>query len=359
MPYSPDDYLSRHFQASGIDLKDKVNELTNLAVPPGSVNLPLYQQMLMTVARMAQADRNRWDAKIMLQTLREMEYAFSRLEQFKRRRKVTVFGSARTQPDHPLYALAHALGAALARHELMVITGAGGGIMAAAHAGAGREHSLGFNITLPFEQSANPTMQGSDNLLTFHFFFLRKLFFVKEADALVLCPGGFGTLDEALEVLTLIQTGKSPLVPIVLLDQPGGNFWQSALAFMREQLQAHHYIQPSDLHLMRLVYSAEDAVQEIARFYRNYHSSRWLKNTFVIRMNHPLNATALATLGKEFSDLCLTDGFQQQPVCESESDEPEFCHLIRLAFNFNARDQGRLRELLDFINLPQNWQQNA
>jgi uncharacterized protein (TIGR00730 family) len=359
MPYSPDDYLSRHFQASGIDLKDKVEELTNLAVPPASQNLPLYQQMLMAVARMAQADRNRWDAKIMLQTLREMEYAFSRLEQFKRRRKVTVFGSARTHPEHPLYALAHELGAALARNELMVITGAGGGIMAAAHAGAGREHSLGFNITLPFEQGANATVEGSDNLLTFHFFFLRKLFFVKEADALVLCPGGFGTLDEALEVLTLIQTGKSPLVPIVLLDQPGGNFWQSALQFMREQLTAHHYILPSDLHLMHLVYSAEEAVQEIARFYRNYHSSRWLKNTFVVRMNHPLNAAALVTLDKEFSDLCLTGGFQQQPVCESESDEPEFCHLIRLAFNFNARDHGRLRELLNFINLPQNWAQNA
>ncbi|MDO9321495.1 MAG: LOG family protein [Pseudomonas sp.] len=359
MPYSPDDFLSRHFQASGIDLKDKVEELTNLAVPPASPNLPLYREMLMTVARMAQADRNRWDAKIMLQTLREMEYAFSRLEQFKRRRKVTVFGSARTHAEHPLYALAHELGAVLARNELMVITGAGGGIMAAAHAGAGREYSLGFNITLPFEQGANATVEGSDNLLTFHFFFLRKLFFVKEADALVLCPGGFGTLDEALEVLTLIQTGKSPLVPIVLLDQPGGNFWKSALQFMHEQLQAHHYILPSDLHLMRLVYSAEEAVEEIARFYRNYHSSRWLNNNYVVRMNHPLNEAALLTLDKEFKSLCLTGGFQQQPVCESESDEPEFCHLLRLAFNFNARDHGRLRELLDFINLPQNWAQNA
>ncbi len=359
MPFEPDNYLARHFQASGIDLKDKVDELTNLAVPTASPNLPLYREMLMTVARMAQADRSRWDAKIMLQTLREMENAFCRLEQFKRRRKVTVFGSARTQPDHPLYAMALELGAALARYDLMVITGAGGGIMAAAHEGAGRENSLGFNITLPFEQGANATVEGSNNLLTFHFFFLRKLFFVKEADALVLCPGGFGTLDEALEVLTLIQTGKSPLVPIVLLDQPGGHYWESALNFMREQLQDHHYIMPSDLRLMRLVHTAEEAVQEIARFYRNYHSSRWLKDKYVLRMNHPLNEAALLTLDKEFSDLCLSGDFQQQPVCESESDEPEFSHLIRLAFVFNARDHGRLRELLDFINLPQNWAQNT
>ena len=138
MPFEPDDYLARHFQASGIDLKDKIDELTTLAVPPASPNLPLYREMLMTVARMAQADRNRWDAKIMLQTLREMEDAFSRLEQFKRRRKVTVFGSARTLPGHPLYNMALELGAALARYDLMVITGAGGGIMAAAHEGAAK-----------------------------------------------------------------------------------------------------------------------------------------------------------------------------------------------------------------------------
>ncbi|VFT18668.1 lysine decarboxylase [Pseudomonas aeruginosa] len=267
MPYEADDYLSRHFQTSGTDLAQKVDELAALAAPGESPNLALYREMLFTVTRMAQADRNRWDAKIMLQTLREMEHAFSVLEQFKRRRKVTVFGSARTPVEHPVYALARKLGEELARYDLMVITGAGGGIMAAAHEGAGLENSLGFNITLPFEQHANHTVDGSGNLLSFHFFFLRKLFFVKEADALVLCPGGFGTLDEALEVLTLVQTGKSPLVPIVLLDQPGGRYWEHALEFMQEQLLENHYILPADMRLMRLVHSAEDAVKEIARFY--------------------------------------------------------------------------------------------
>lgn len=266
MPYEADDYLSRHFQTSGTDLARKVDELAALAAPGDSPNLALYREMLFTVTRMAQADRNRWDAKIMLQTLREMEHAFSVLEQFKRRRKVTVFGSARTPVEHPVYALARKLGEELARYDLMVITGAGGGIMAAAHEGAGLENSLGFNITLPFEQHANHTVDGSGNLLSFHFFFLRKLFFVKEADALVLCPGGFGTLDEALEVLTLVQTGKSPLVPIVLLDQPGGRYWEHALEFMQEQLLENHYILPADMRLMRLVHSAEDAVKEIAQF---------------------------------------------------------------------------------------------
>lgn len=356
MPYEPDDYLSRHFQTSGTDLTQKIEELAALAAPGESQNLPLYREMLTTVARMAQADRNRWDAKIMLQTLREMEHAFSTLEQFKRRRKVTVFGSARTPVDHPVYALARDLGTTLARYDLMVITGAGGGIMAAAHEGAGLENSLGFNITLPFEQHANRTVDGTSNLLSFHFFFLRKLFFVKEADALVLCPGGFGTLDEALEVLTLIQTGKSPLVPVVLLDQPGGHYWDHALEFIKEQLEDNGYILPSDMNLMKLVHSAEEAVEEIAQFYSNFHSSRWLKDRFVIRLNHPLSKRALGLLHDEFADLCLVDGFHQQPYSESELDEPEFAHLTRLAFAFNGRDQGRLRELLNFINQPENWE---
>lgn len=355
MPFEPDDYLSRHFKTSGPELTKKIDELAALAVPPGSQNLPLYREMLVTVMRMAQADRSRWDAKILLQTMREMEHAFSRLDQFKRRRKVTVFGSARTPVEHPLYALARELGETLARYELMVITGAGGGIMAAAHEGAGTDNSLGLNITLPFEQHANPTVDGTDHLLSFHFFFVRKLFFIKEADALVLCPGGFGTLDETLEVLTLIQTGKSPLVPIVLLDEPGGTFWKDALSFMRHQLEGNRYILPTDMRLMRLVNNAKDAAAEIDHFYRNFHSSRWLKDRFVMRMNHELTEQALAHMNEAFADLCLRDGFGQQPCCEMELDEPELQPLPRLSFVFNGRDHGRLRELTDFINAIENW----
>lgn len=356
MPYEPNDLLSRHFQSNGIDLS-KVEEQLNL-IAPNSPNIPLYRDMILTVLRMAQDDLNRWNAKITLQALRELEHAFRVLEQFKGRRKVTVFGSARTPIEHPLYGLARELGAALARSDLMVITGAGGGIMAAAHEGAGRDHSLGFNITLPFEQHANPTVDGTDNLLSFHFFFTRKLFFVKEADALVLCPGGFGTLDEALEVLTLIQTGKSPLVPVVLLDVPGGTFWQEALDFLHNQLESNRYILPTDMKLMRLVHDTEEAVEEINQFYSNFHSSRWLKNQFVIRMNHPLNEPALEQMQTTFADLCLSDRFHQHAYNGEEHNEPEFSHLTRLSFAFNARDNGRLRELIDFINLPENWAMN-
>ena len=353
MPYEPNDMLSRHFQNNGIDLTGVEEQLNQVA--PDSPNLELYRDMMLTVLRMAQDDRNRWNAKIVLQTLRELENAFRVLDQFKGRRKVTVFGSARTPTEHPLYAQARALGAALAHSNLMVITGGGGGIMAAAHEGAGLEHSLGFNITLPFEQRANSTVSGTHNLLSFHFFFTRKLFFVKEADALVLCPGGFGTLDEALEVLTLIQTGKSPLVPVVLLDTPGGSFWQGALDFIGSQLEANHYILPNDLKLVRLVYSADEAVEEIKRFYSNFHSSRWLKKQFVIRMNHSLNEHAMEQIQKDFADLCLSGYFYQGACSEQEHDEPQFSHLTRLSFTFTARDQGRLRELVDFINRTENW----
>ena len=355
MPYQADDYLSRHFQTSGIDLASKIDQLVELASASTSPNRALYREMMVTVIRMAQADRNRWDAKIMLQTLREMENSFRTLEPFKRRRKVTVFGSARTAIDHPVYQLARKLGETLSRHDLMVITGAGGGIMAAAHEGAGLENSLGLNITLPFEQSANAVVAGSQNLLSFHFFFLRKLFFVKEADALVLCPGGFGTLDEALEVLTLIQTGKSPLVPVVLLDEPGGQYWEDFLGFVERQLVENRYVLPSDLKLLRLVHDAEAAAEEIIGFYRNYHSSRWLNKRFVVRMHHPLSDAALQNISTEFADLCLDGGFVQQACGDAEQDEPELMQLTRLAFHFNGRDQGRLRELLDFINLQQHW----
>ncbi len=359
MSFDSDDYLSRQYQVSSIDLNSKIDELLHLAVPPTSRNFELYKEMMLTVARMAEADRNRWDAKIMMQTLREMEGSFSLLERFKRRRKVTVFGSARTGADHPLYQQAKELGEILARQNLMVITGAGGGIMAAAHEGAGLENSLGLNIHLPFEQGANETVNGSGNLLTFHFFFLRKLFFVKEADALVLCPGGFGTLDEALEVLTLIQTGKSPLVPVVLLDQEGGTYWDKALEFMREEMVGKGYILASDLRLARIVRTPHEAGEEIARFYRSFHSTRWFKESFVMRVNHPLNEQALETLHKEFLDLCIRGGFKQVPYCAETHNEPEFCNLYRLEFVFNGRDHGRLRELIDFVNLPQNWKSNS
>ncbi|MCA9482870.1 MAG: LOG family protein [Nitrospina sp.] len=324
---------------------------------PEPRNRELIREILTTSVKIGREISNRGELKLINSSLKEMRYALKLFCPFEGTRRAVIFGSARTPETDPHLPGLPDVRQDHGRERLMVITGAGDGIMAAAHEGAGYENSLGFNITLPFEQHANKTVHGTSHVLPFHFFFLRKLFFVKEADGLVLCPGGFGTLDEALEVMTLIQTGKSPLVPVVLLDAPEGRYWLDALAFMQTQLRDNGYISASDLKLIRIATTPQQAAEEITGFYRNFHSSRWLKDTFVIRMNHALNEQAIAELKHEFADLCNSHGFTQQPYSSSEADEPEFSDMIRLAFHFNGRDHGRLRELVDFINQPQHWKQ--
>lgn len=347
------DYLARHWRTGSSGLQEKVDELLALA-HGGSENLELYRDMLVSIVRMAQADRNRWDAKIMRQTIRELEEAFARLEQFKRRRKVTVFGSARTLLDSNLFALARGVGQLLAENDYMAITGGGGGIMEAVHVGAGLDNSLSFNITLPFEQKPNRIVAGTQHDLPFRFFFLRKLFLVREADALILCPGGFGTLDEALEVLTLVQTGKSPIVPIILLDEPGGHYWADLLGFFRQNLLADGYILESDLNLLQLAESPQQALQLIRQFYRNFHSARWQQEMYLLRLNQPLTAEALERINHEFTDICTHGGFTQQTPSGADDEDPELRHLTCVSFALNARAQGRLRALIDELNKPQN-----
>ena len=197
--------------------------------------------------KLARDGSTRGDLKILSRALRELRYAFKVCSPYRRRRKVTVFGSARTQSDAPAYQQAVEFGRSMARHDWLVVTGAASGIMEAGHIGAGREHSMGLNIMLPFEQEANPVIAGDHKLVYMKYFFTRKLMFVKECDALVCLPGGFGTLDEAMEVLTLLQTGKRELVPVVFLDAPGGDFWNEWDSFVRNQLLKDGMISPEDL----------------------------------------------------------------------------------------------------------------
>ncbi|GGC85961.1 LOG family protein [Halopseudomonas salina] len=349
----PADYLTRHVQTGGTGLQQKIDALVD-ASAGNSANAPLYREMILNIVRMAQADRDRWDAKIMLQTIAELEQAFARLEMFKRRRKVTVFGSARTHVDHQLYALARDMGRTLAQNDYMTITGAGNGIMGAAHEGAGLDNSLGFNITLPFEQRSNDIVYNTDHDLRFRFFFLRKLFFVKEADALVLCPGGFGTLDETLEVLTLIQTGKSPVVPIILLDVPDGGFWDGLLTFFKNQMCDQGYILEADFNLITLARSPDQAMQEILHFYSNYHSSRWVDRRYQLRMHKPLSDLTLDQINEQFNDICEGGDFEQVGTGCPDPDEPELDGMHRLVFSFNGRHQGRLRALINYVNRVEN-----
>ena len=292
----------------------------------------------------------RGDLKILSRTLRELRYAFKVFAPYRKRRKVTVFGSARTPPHAPAFQQALQFGRAMAEQDWMVITGAASGIMEAGHVGAGRDHAMGLNIMLPFEQTANPVIAGDAKLVHMKYFFTRKLMFVKECDAVVCLPGGFGTLDEALEVLTLLQTGKHDMIPLVLLDAPGGDYWHALHKFILEHLLAGGMISAQDLNLYVITDSYEAALQEVLQFYRIYHSMRYVKSDLVFRLNRPLQETFLKELDEHFADILVRGRFQQREALPVERDDTHLAELPRLVFAFNRRDLGRLRQLIDCIN---------
>ena len=269
---------------------------------------------------------------------------------YRRNRKVTVFGSARTGEGHPAYQQALAFGRAMAEHDWWVVTGAASGIMEAGHRGAGREKSMGLNILLPFEQEANPVIVGDHKLVHMKYFFTRKLMFVKECNAVVCLPGGFGTLDEALEVLTLLQTGKRDLVPLVLLDYPGGTYWQAFVDFVREHLLAEQMISPTDFSLFKRTDSCVEAVEELLTFYRVFHSMRYVKQRLVLRLQRTISATTLDRLNRDYRNILARGEFQLRSALSEERDEPDLADLPRLALEFNRRDLGRLREVIDIVN---------
>jgi uncharacterized protein (TIGR00730 family) len=232
----------------------------------------------------------------------------------------------------------------------MVITGAGSGIMQAGHEGAGSQNSFGVNIRLPWEQSANPIIAEDKKLVTFKYFFTRKLIFIRHSDAIVLFPGGFGTFDEGFEALTLMQTGKSQLLPLVLVDKPGGTYWKTWDIHIREELLSHKLISPEDLNLYQITDSVDEAVKIISRFYRNFHSTRFVRELLVIRMKTAPNKSALAALNEDFADIVASGKIQTIDSTTEEVEHKEHLELKRIAFNFNRHDYGRLRQLIDVLN---------
>ncbi len=345
---SDQEHLPIQPDAFGEDEKSRPQPADEL--PNALESQDLIDMMRRTVDRLHLDGTARGDLKILSRTLRELRYAFKVFQPFRRRRKVTIFGSARTKPDHPTYIQAVELGKRMAQHGWMVITGAGGGIMEAGHRGAGREMSLGLNIMLPFEQSANSYIQGDPKLVTLKYFFTRKLMFVKECSAVICCPGGFGTLDETLEVLTLMQTGKQGMLPLILLDQPDGTFWTRLESFFIHQLLEDKLISPEDVSLYRVVHSVDDAVREILTFYRVYHSMRYVNDQLVIRICSKLSDERLQTLNKEYADIVVSGSIVQCGAFPEESNELDVIDLPRLAFQFNRRSFGRLRLFIDALN---------
>jgi len=309
----------------------------------------LLGEMIVTICRLARDGCGRGELKILNRALKELRYAFKVFAPYSQVPKVSVFGSARTPEDHPQYVQAVKFAESIQRLGWMVITGAGGGIMRAGHHGATRQSSFGVSIRLPFEPSANEIIADDEKLVNFKYFFTRKLVFVKEAKAIALFPGGFGTQDEGFEALTLIQTGKTNPIPIVLIDEPGGTYWQHWRTYVKSELLHTGMINKEDMHLFHLTDDADDAVREITDFYRIYHSSRFVRDKFVIRLQQALPANVIDRLNGEYADL-LTDGqFWQEPQALPEEDG-EHADKPRLVFRFNRNSVARLRMMIDTLN---------
>jgi len=341
--------MNLHFTMGNGAVDDAIGKLLAMV----HVHHPeIIREMIIAALKAGQEEAIRADLKLMNTTLKEMRFTSKVFGPYRNRKKVTVFGSARTSPDEAVYGMARLFGCKLAEAGYMVVTGAGGGIMKAVNEGAGPNCSFGVNIRLPFEQKPNPTLEGNPRLITYKYFFNRKVAFLKEASAVALFPGGFGTLDEAMETLTLIQTGKRNPMPLVLIDEPGGTYWSHWQKFFEDELLARGYLSQTDFNLFERVNSVDDAVECINRFYRRYHSQRYVDRRLVIRLSSQLSPQALEELKERFHDILTPGGdiYSSCPLPEEESDEEQFADLPRLIIDFNRKDFGRLRMFIDAIN---------
>jgi uncharacterized protein (TIGR00730 family) len=317
----------------------------------GVVKTPeLIEEMIVTALKMARDEMSVADLKLMNRSLKEMRYAARVFAHYSRFRKVVVFGSARIPPDAPESKVAEEFAQKVVAHDYMIITGGGDGIMGAAQKGAGREHSFGLNIRLPFEQQANEIIEGDAKLINFNYFFDRKLNFVKESHAFALFPGGFGTMDETFEVLTLMQTGKARIIPVVMMDRPDGNYWETWMKFQTEYLFKLGLISAEDFSFFKIAHNADEAVAEILQFYKIYHSTRWVGQELVIRICRRLSNAAVAGLNKNFSDLVREGEIVQNSALPPEKNEPEIWNLPRLILTPHRENFGRIRQLIDAIN---------
>lgn len=307
-------------------------------------------ELIATAHRLAKDGASVGDLKVATGALKEMRYAFKLFAPYRNIRKVSAFGSARTQTGDPVFKLAEQFAARIADCGYMVITGAGPGIMEACQRGAGRDRSFGINIRLPFEQSANVIIHGDPKLMHFKYFFTRKLFFIKEADAIVLFPGGFGTHDEGFEVLTLLQTGKTKPVPLVLLDRPRGTFWKTWQRYVEDHILRRGMVSADDLALYRVTDNVETAVNEVVGFYRVYHSSRYVGDRLVIRLTRSLPDDFVQALSQEFRDIIADGVLEQRAAFALERTDADIFHLPRLVFRFDRVHCGRLRQLIDRLN---------
>jgi uncharacterized protein (TIGR00730 family) len=338
---------SRRYQLQNEAANRLIAELLDVAgIPPDRRGY--FQHLLTTVLKLHEDGALTGDLKVTNTALKELRYAYKVFAPYRSVRKVTVFGSARTAGTDDAAVAAREFGRRMVEEGWMVVTGAGAGIMGAAQEGAGGEQSFGLNIRLPFEQEANPWIASDPKLITFKYFFTRKLFLVKEASAVALFPGGFGTMDECFELLTLMQTGKSTIVPVVLVEVGPKPYWRIWDRFVQGALVERRLIDPNDVAFYRIADRVEDAVQQVTDFYRVFHSSRIVGDELVFRLKRMLTDEQLRDIQQQFEDVLKGPLIQAPgPVPEELNEFPE---LPRLIVPFNRSSYSRLRRLVDQIN---------
>jgi len=307
-------------------------------------------ELIVSAMRLSRENVDRGDLKMVSLAVKEFRYSFGVFAPYAGILKCTLFGSARTKVGDPAYTCAHDFAAAIAARDWMVITGAGPGIMEAGHEGAGAENSFGVNIVLPFEGEANPVIADDPKLINFKYFFTRKVMFMKESHAYVMLPGGFGTMDEAFELLTLIQTGKSVPAPIVLLDPPGGTYWVRWKAFVEDELRDGGLISADDLSLVMVTDSVDAAVEEVCRFHRTYHSLRFVGGRLVVRLHRAVGDAELADLNARFGGFVEKGEIERIEVTDAERRDDDHVDLHRIAFQFDRRSWGIFRQMIDALN---------
>jgi uncharacterized protein (TIGR00730 family) len=338
----------RAYTTRNPELDAKIAEL--VASVGESPNSDLLKEMITTAVRLMRDPADRGEMKLVNAALKEFAYSFHVFRQYQGHRKVSIFGSARTTPEEGVYDYTRQFAMAMAEQNWMVITGAGPGIMAAGHEGAGAEKSFGASIRLPLESEPNIFIAGNTKLINFKYFFTRKVTFIKESDGFALLPGGFGTMDEAFELLTLMQTGKSDLHPVVLLDEPGSDFWSEWLRFLETALIPRKLISSDDLHMICHANSIEVAVEELTRFYRNYQSQRYVDGLLVLRTLRLPPEAEIEALAAAFSDIIGPRGMHTMHPSPAEIAEDDEVTCERLAVDFNQTSVGRLRCLIDELN---------
>jgi uncharacterized protein (TIGR00730 family) len=339
--------IPSHYRTGDDELDQRLADLLDVVEP---AERELVFEMMVSAMRLAAEEVDRGELKLVSASVKEFRYSFGVFAPYQGVRKCTVFGSARTRQGDPAYACARDFAAAIAARDWMIITGAGPGIMEAGHEGAGADRSFGVNIMLPFESDANSVIADDPKLINFKYFFTRKVMFMKESHAFVMLPGGFGTMDEAFELLTLIQTGKSAPAPIVLLDPPGGTYWKRWKEFIELELRDGGLISPDDLALVMVTDSIDEAVTEVCRFYKTYHSLRFVGSRLVMRLTREIHDDELARLNEQFSHLLERGEIERIGVTDAERRDDDFVDLHRIVFRFDRRNWAGVRRLIDALN---------